>query len=272
MIVGVPTASPDSSQLIPTGRSEDGLPVAAGDLRETFDLPMMTEAASPSPKSKTAADALALFDDKRPAPRRPNHAEARAKARRCPTCGGVVPAGMSLCSSCGLDLESGTRVCLDDDLAPPPPPRATGPPLPIAIVGGICLLGSAVASLLSISRWIMWHEGEWKWFVPLGLFGIFASVHFLRGKSAKLLLFALTLAMAINVVALIALPVYYANMEATVTQSATTDDPNGEDEVIHPITERLDTDRLSLGIAVLIGYAGLAAYLCSPSVRRYFRT
>jgi hypothetical protein len=271
IVPGLPMASPDSSQDLQQSRSEDGLPVAAGDLRETFDLPLLREAApSPSASSKSAADALALFDDRRPAPRRPSAAEARAKARRCPTCGGVVTAGMSLCSTCGLDLETGTRVSLDDDLALPPPPRPSGPPLAISIIGGLCLLGSAVATIVPIANWLVWHKEGWLWFVPLGLFAIFASVQFLRGKSAKLLLVALSLGAAIDVVALIALPIVFANMEAPRTTPI--DDPNSEGMVIQSITERLDAQKLGLGIGVLLGYAGLAVSLCSPPIRRFIKS
>src|SRR5262249_3482815 len=78
------------------------LPVAAGDLRETFDLPLLMDDApkAPGPRHSTA-DAVALFQDDAPARRRPTGAEARAKSRRC-SCGGVVPPGMSLCARCGL--------------------------------------------------------------------------------------------------------------------------------------------------------------------------
>jgi hypothetical protein len=264
IVPGLPMASPDSSQVIPQGRSEEGLPVTAGNLRDTFDLPLLREAApSPSVSSPPAADALTWFDDRRPAPRRPSAAEARAKARRCPTCGGVVAAGRSLCLTCGLDLETGRRVHLNDDPAPPPP---SDPPLAILILGGLGLLGSTVAT-----GWLGWHQKGWQWLVPLGLFAIFASVQFLRGKSAKLLLVALSLSAAIDLVALVAWPIYSANRETIVIQTTTPDDPNSAGLIIQPITERLDTQSISLGIGGLLGYAGLAAYLCSPSVQRFIK-
>jgi hypothetical protein len=265
--------SPESSQIIPPNRSEDGLPVAAGDLRETFDLPMMREAAAPS-ATKPAADALALFEETRPSERRPKAAEARSKARRCPTCGGVVPVGMSICSACGLDLETGMRVGLDEDLAPPPPPPSSGPPLSIAIVGGICLMGSIAATVVPMARWVVWHEDGWQWFIPVGAFAIFSAVHFLRGKSAKLLLVALTLGVLIDVLALIALPVYQANAEARVTEVATSnDDPNSAGQIIQSPAELLrdHQQEITTGILVLIAYAGLATFLCSPPVNRFIK-
>jgi predicted nucleic acid-binding Zn-ribbon protein len=264
---------PDSSQTIPPNRSEDGLPVAAGDLRETFDLPMMREAAVPS-ATKPAADALALFEETRPSTRRPSAAEARSKARRCPNCGGVVPVGMSICSSCGLDLETGMRVGLEDDLTPPPPPPPSGPPLSIAIIGGICLVGSIAATVVPMARWLVWHEDGWQWFIPVGAFAIFSSVHFLRGKSAKLLLVALTLGVLIDVLALIALPVYMANAEATVIEVAPgNEDPNSAGEIIQSPAERLreHQQQITTGILALIAYAGLTAFLCSPPVTRFIK-
>src|SRR5262249_14766857 len=153
------SARPSSSQVEVSPRpdsSAEALPTVAGDVRETFDPLLLDEVATGAksgtaakPKSvaasagRTEADALGLIQDSpRRTPRRQNAAEARSQSRRCPTCGTVVPSGMSLCSRCGLDLESGTRVSLEDDLGPPPPPRTEGLPLPVTIIGGIALLGS----------------------------------------------------------------------------------------------------------------------------------
>jgi hypothetical protein len=180
---------------------------------------------------------------------------------------------MSLCSTCGLDLESGTRVDLTDDLTPPAPPRPSGPPLAVAIVGGICLMGSILGTVVPTARWMIWHESGWQWFIPIGGFAIFSAVHFLRGKSAKLLLVALTLGVLIDVLALIALPVYEANAEATVTVITSEDDPNSAGEVIQSPAERLQQhqQQITVGILVLIAYAGVATFLCSPPVQRFIK-
>ena len=53
--------------------------------------------------------------------------------------------------------------------------------------------------------------------------------------------------------------------------STSTDDPNSEGVVIQSVTDRLDRQSITLGVTVLIVYAGLAAFLCSPHVRRYIR-
>ena len=79
--------------------------------------------------------------------RRQSAAEARARARRCPTCGGVVPAGMSLCNTCGLNLETGQRVDLDEDLAPAPVIRTAGTPMGVSIIGGLGFLGSIILAV-----------------------------------------------------------------------------------------------------------------------------
>ena len=60
-------------------------------------------------------------------------AEARAQARRCSSCASIVPAGLSLCSRCGLDLDTGVRHApmeIYDDEMPVAPRAATPPSVP----------------------------------------------------------------------------------------------------------------------------------------------
>lgn len=272
-----------SSSLLQTGGDLGDLPLptASGDLRETFDLPLLTGAdAGPGPRSgsaasaakpaDTAADALLLFEERKPAPRRKPAAEARASARRCPTCGGVVPVGMSICSSCGLDLESGTRVQLDDDLLPSAPMRASGPPLPVTIIALVSLLGSVILALYATVLWFKGVDGS-QYFIPVCLFGCFAAVHLLRGRTAKLLMVALALGAMIDVAALIAMPVFEANQATrTVAVKPNAEDPDAASVAIEPITEHLDSQKLGLGIAILLAYAGVSAYLASPAVRNHY--
>ncbi|AGA29227.1 zinc ribbon domain-containing protein [Singulisphaera acidiphila] len=267
-----------SSSLLQSGGHGDfSLPTSAGDLRETFDLPLMTEAASaPAGAAKpaatdTAADALMLFDERQTVPRRKLAAEARSKARRCPTCGGVVPVGMSICSSCGLDLESGARVQLDnDDLLPSAPLRSSGPPLPVTIIALVSLLGSLILALYSTVQWFKGVDGC-QYFIPVCLFGCFAAVHLLRGRTAKLLMVALALGAMIDVAALIAMPVFEANQATrTVEVKHNADDPDAANVAIEPITDHLDSQKLGLGIAILLAYAAVSAYLASPSVRNHY--
>lgn len=252
------------------------LPVAEGDLRETFELPMMTEGSVAAPSKSPAAgrstaDATALFDDKPVAPRRKTGAEARATARRCPTCGGVVPVGMSVCKTCGLDLESGTRVDLMDDLSPPPAPRNTSLPIAMTIVGGLSLAASVMMGAFASFRWLNGTAGA-QYFIPVAAFGIYAAVQFLRARSIKLLLVALTLGAVIDLVALIALPIANAQAETQVVQRTTaTDDPDAADELIRPLAERLDTNQITTGIALLVLYALVCVYLLSPQVQKQFR-
>jgi hypothetical protein len=261
-----------SSQEIRRGHGDVDLPTAAGNLRETFDLPLLGELAAesqPKKAARPAGDALALFDDgPKPSAKRPTGAEARAKARRCPTCGGHIPAGMSICQTCGLDLETGMRVGLDEDLAPPPPVQAVSLPLHVMLVGGICALGGALLAAFSTYQSFQGEPG-WRWFVPVCGFAVFAAVQFLRGKSPKMLLAALTLGAVLNVVGLIVMPIVYANMETKVVQRIPSpDDPDAVDEVIQPITERLNTDRITTGILLLVAYALVSVYLISPSANR----
>jgi len=262
--------------------SDEAVPLASGDSRESLGVPLLNEVAAAAgvgtgtrtaAASKQTGDALALFDDG-PAlsKRRPNAAEARMKSRRCPTCGGVVPVGMSLCSRCGLDLETGIRAALEDDLAPVPTSRADGLPLPIAIIGGICLLASVILTVAAAALWLSGSEG-YQYFVPLCLFGVFASVQFLRRKSARLLLMALTFGLMIDIVALIALPIYRANAEIEPVRVSVPEDGVGELGVVLPsAVERLDVQKLEIGLGLIAVYAGVGVYLLSPQARRAFRS
>src|SRR5262249_34448332 len=157
--------------------------------------------------------ALALFEEKKPAPRRPSAAEARAQARRCPTCGSGVPAGMSICARCGLDLETGTRIALDDDLMPEAPPPPPGPPIMVTVIALVSLIGSLILAVYSSVQWSNNLAG-WQYFIPVCLFGAFSAIHLLRGHTAKLLLVALSLGAMVNVVAFIAMPIIRADMES----------------------------------------------------------
>jgi hypothetical protein len=216
------------------------------------------------------ADALALFDEGPKKPRRVTQAEARSQARRCPTCGGVVPAGMSLCSRCGLDLETGVQVSFEDDLAPAPEPQAPALPLPVSIIGGISLLGSLVLTVLSIVLWLQGFAG-YQYFVPICLFGSYASLQLLRRKSVRLLLIALSFGVAIDLVALIAMPIHRAHMEATALERPVgAEEPEGAELVLPSVVDKLDTQSLTTGIALMLVYAGVAFYLMTPRVQRHF--
>lgn len=265
-------AADPSSHDLRRGHGDASLPTAPGNLRETFDLPLLNELAAESRPARPArppGDALALFeDDPRPATRRPTGAEARAKARRCPTCGGHVGVGMSVCQVCGLDLETGMRVGLDEDLAPAPPPPAASQPLHAMLVGGICALGGALLAAFATYKSIQGQPG-WRYFVPVCLFAVYAAVQFLRGKSPKMLLAALTLGAVLNVVGLVIMPIVEANMETKVVERIPSpDDPDAADEVIQPVIERIDQDRVITGILLLVAYALTTVYLLSPSANR----
>jgi hypothetical protein len=274
---GVADAGFSSTIIRPAVDLDFDLPTAAGDLRETFDLPMMMDADTgpPGPPEAAKADAASLFGETAPAPRRVGAAEKRSKTRRCPTCGGVVPAGMSLCSKCGLDLETGTRVDVMDILdAAPPPRRPSGPPVGIAIVGGTTLLASAILAITSFRSYSHGQGGDYSWgFLLLGLicvFGVVAAVQFLRGKTAKLLMVALMLAGPVDVVALIALPILLASQAPVVDPLAIPEDSGEDVPKIAPITERLDQTQLKWGIVILLVDAAVLIYLFTPQVRRHF--
>jgi hypothetical protein len=263
-----------SSITLPTsgGHGDLDLPTASGDLRDTFDFASLGE-DRPVGRAASVADPLALFkDDDAVSRRRKTAAEGRAHARRCPTCGGVVPQGMSICGTCGLDLETGVRIDLADTLdAAPGPMRPTGPPMGIWIVGLISMAVSAIFAIISLLHWIKGESGYVFLLLVCG-FGAYAGVQFLRLKSVKLLLIALTLGVFVDVVVLIALPIYNASVQIDIMQRNV--DPNLPDDsdiAIGNIADHLDANQLTAGIAILMSYAALAVYLNSPAVRRYYR-
>lgn len=268
--------------------SHDDLPVAAGDhdLRSMFDLPMGTgesieRSAYGGSSSPKVGDAQALFQDEPKHKRKPRGAEARNEARRCKNCGGVVPRGMSICASCGTDQETGMRVGLDDDLAPAAPPRPTGPPLHIAIVGLLCGLAGVSLLLLSLIQSVRDEQGAtqygWLCLALVSAFGIYGTVQFYLGKTAKLLMLALTLGVFVDLAALIALPIYQANFEGVdkvvsrvQTKSNDTDSLDDADVEIKPIADRIDIQRIKLGLLLIGLYVILSVYLLSPPVKKYF--
>ena len=265
----------------PPSREDLPIPRSEGDLRDTFDLPLVSgrEAERGSVEvggGHGAADAASLFEDTGRGKRRVTAAEARTRARRCIKCGGVVPQGMSICSTCGTDQESGLRVGLEDDLAPPPPAPAEGPPFHITTIGTLC--GTAglillIASVIQSTR----GESSVEHFAWLGLavvsgFGIFAAVQFIRGKSAKLLILALTLGVVVDVLALVALPIGQAMLEdqEKILTDVKPTDLDDTDKAIKTFEERIDSQRIALGVALILVYAIVSLYLISPPVKRYF--
>lgn len=266
---------PDSTfELTHKGSSVDlpFMPTAAGDLRETFDLPSMTQAAdSGSNRSGEVGDALSLLEDRPKTPRRKTGAEARAHARRCPTCSGLVPVGMSICQTCGLDLETGARIDLTDDIGPPPVPRAASVALPLAIVGGLCAATSGVLAVVALYHSSKGTSGA-NYFIPIAGFGVYASVQFLRRKTVKLLLIALALGALIDLSYFVAMPIYNAQSQTTFEQN-TEESANSADvepEKIRPVTDQLDMGSLQTGFMLLAVYSGVTIFLLSKYVQRQF--
>jgi hypothetical protein len=82
--------------------------------------------------------------------------------------------------------------------------------LHIAITGGLLGVGGLILLILSLIRSVGgaggWENYGWLCLALVSAFGIYASVQFIRGKSAKLLMLALTLGVIVDLMALIALP------------------------------------------------------------------
>jgi len=264
----------------PPSREDLPVPRSEGDLRDTFDLPLVVGGGRDAERGEAnldpaTADAAALFKDDGPSKRRPTSAEARSRARRCTHCGSGVPQGMSLCPTCGTDQETGVRVGLEDDLAPPPPPRVQGPPLHVAVVGGLCGTAGLILTLLGVINSTRSESSlqNYAWLV-LALvsgFGIYACVQFIRGKSVKLLMLALALGVAVDVIGLIAFPIVNAmvvdpDQIKSEVKPSDLEDSNIE---IRPFDKRIDWDRIKLGVTFILIYSALSLYLMSPPVKKY---
>jgi hypothetical protein len=280
-VPGTSDAAPTSFDLEKLPPILDDLPNATseGDLRDTFNLPLSGGTAAQRGETvahPATADAAALFADHGPSKRKITAAEARSRARRCSHCGSGVPAGMSICPTCGTDQETGMRVGLEDDLAPPPPARLQGPPLDIAIIGGICATGGIILSLLSViqstrGQSSLEHYG-WLVVALVGAFGVFACVQLIRGKSAKALMLALTLGVVVNLIGMVAYPIVKPLLddpESSIIRDGKPQDADASDLVIKPFEDRIDSQRVAVGSGVIVLYAALSLYLMSPRVKKY---
>jgi hypothetical protein len=260
---------------------EPGVPTADRDLRETFAPELLFGEDKPASSPKVGAtkppgqggeigDAAALFQEDEPGgPRRRGPSAAgRAQSRRCPACGSVVPAGMSLCGRCGLDLDTGLRTQLDEILEEAPPPRPSGPPLAIALLGGLVLVTSLALTVLALvesSRPGASQVGFLS-LAAVGGFGIYAAVQFLRLKSVRLLFAALMLGGVIGAIGLIALPLYRGfTSDRGVPGAAPL-----EAIEIENVASRIDVNRLKTGIVLLLLDAAALISLLTPPVKKHF--
>jgi hypothetical protein len=282
------TASSYEIRKLPPNLDDLPLPSGGGggDLRDLFELPMGTgasiEKSAASTRSAAVSDAEALFQDDPDLRRKKTGAEARARTRRCTKCGGAVPMGMSICVACGVDQETGMRVGLDDDFAPPPPGPSTGPPLHIAIAGFLCGLASVLLLIYALIWSIRGEQGVtqygWLCLALVCAFGIYGAIQFYIGRSTKYLMLALFLGLLVDLTALIALPIYQAynqDREHVVINRGPVK-PGGinasdeEDVVLKPLVERIDWSKIESGLILIGVYVGLSVYLMSPPVKRHF--
>ena len=311
-----PASSPSMPNLpLPTSglEEEPDLPSFSGDLRDQFELPLLREADErparpaarppsgpiPSPRPEPAAapaspfaeaDAAGLLEDDEPIrPRRLAKAEQRSAARRC-SCGGVVPAGMSICPRCGLDLETGTRDQTLELLEVDVPIRVvSAPPMGVMFVGVTAGLVGGILALVSLALYITQSEAPHRWgFLLLSAvsgFGLYAAVRLVRNRSPRLLLVALMLGGLIDLASMVILPITLAStgQVAKIDPEADHDDaPIGPAEPmdamlvdgqlvprIVPLTERIDWDQVTLGLAILAAASAVAVYLNTSQVRRY---
>lgn len=192
---------------------------------------------------------------------------------------------MSLCARCGLDLDTGKREVaehlFEDDI--PPPPAPAGPPLAISLIGGLTLMASVILGIFAVTKLgISFSTPEGLGGLCFALicgFGVYASFEFLRGKSVKLLMIALALGAAMNVIVLIGLPVYQALNDVNIEKVSANDtkkanDVEDVDVVIEQPEKRLERSggyqKIKWGIAVLLVNAGIFVYLSTAGIRKHF--
>lgn len=246
-----------------------GIPVAPGDLRETFDIPLLLDDDLPAgPRGR--AETLFADDEDSPGRRAPPGGP-RARPRPCPRCGHVVPAGWSLCGGCGLDLDEpdepdeppGPDDLLDE---PPPPPPAPPAPVGVLVVGVGSLIVSVVLAILAL---VVFGGLGGAALAVVALFGAFASVQLLAGRSARPLVVALVLGGLIDILGLIVLPVYQANR--SIPAAPAPDAPAADDlPAIPNLLDRLDTTKIQCGVLLLILAGALLIYLTTADIRRHF--
>ncbi len=102
-------------------------------------------------------------------------------------------------------------------------------------------------------------------------FAIYASIEFIRGHSARLLIVALTLGVVVDLMGLVAGPIIDV-ITQDQEQIVTVVRPKGFDDTntgIKPMEERLDTRKIMVGIGLIVLYAVVSLYLISPPVKRY---
>jgi hypothetical protein len=187
---------------------------------------------------------------------------------------------MSICVNCGVDQETGMSVGRDDDLEPlpsPPPPEA---PLHISITGFLLGLAAVILLILGLVQSVRTQAGMsqygWLCLAAVSGLGLFGVVRFLSGRSTKNLMLGLTLGVLVDLTFLIAVPIYEANFadkETVLVHVNNKNDPgsfNDEGIEIKPLAERLDQERITLGLIIVLLYALLSVYLMSPPVKRYF--
>ncbi len=168
------------------------------------------------------------------------------------------------------------RVGLEDDLIPAPPPAPSGPPIHVATVGGLLGVGALIMFVLSLAKSVGgaqgWENYGWLCLAAVSGFGIFAVVQFVRLKTVKLLMIALTLGVVIDLMAMIAMPLILINFQDAdqIMAPIHTEDPDDAGVIIKPPEERINTRSLSIGITLLVIYAILSVYLMSPAVKRPF--
>ncbi len=146
--------------------------------------------------------------------------------------------------------------------------RQRGVPLVVALLGAMTIGLGLVATigLVVLSR----SGGNgFLMIAPVGLFAVFAGIELLRLRSTRWTILAYSLGAAIIAVTLIIVPLLEALMPSDDSELVGL--PGHEPAVeFQSVRDRINSQQIGLGIFALLGYAGLMAYLTSPSFKRTY--
>lgn len=186
-----------------------------------------------------------------PAPPRPPEApgDARRRARRCGSCDGHVPVGMSICPICGFDQESRRLVAGRIGVVELEPERLPPTPAGVLVLGWFSILasiglGTALAVRTDAFGWVL--------APPLAVvawLGLYGGIQLLRGFRVRPLAAALALAAALDI--------GFSFIAPLLVRGAA-----GQDQAT--------VARMVLGAGGLLLICLAACYLGTEPVRRFF--
>jgi hypothetical protein len=158
-------------------------------------------------------------------------------------------------------------------------PPAMRRPIHIAIIGALCGIAHVILLQFSLIQSLWATEALRRngslCLTLMSAFGFYATVQFLRGRSAKPLMLAISLWTIIDLISMIGLPLERAMIDEPdriVRPGGPNLSDNAVPGMIRPFEERLDVGQIQLGTILALICAMLLFYLMSAQVKRYFHS